>query len=531
MIAISLRFVAGRYHATPWGRHVNEGAVEWPPSPWRILRALVAVWKRTLPELSKSQIEPILRLLAEPPEFVLPPASTGHTRHFMPWFKKGPDDRTLVFDTFVAVSRSAPLLVRWPTASLDKQQRDMLARVLDNLNTFGRSESWCEAELVDNDKTSHRAICCPLQGDTPSGYEIIRLLCAHPASAFADDRVVTITTKAAGRGTNKTAMAERHTIYDPAWNLCMETLQLHRERWSDPPGSRWIPYVRPRDCFKLESPLRRTSTQQPTIRVVRYALDSTVLPLVTEALPVAESARRALMGIYGRLTEKDGVRGRSAVLSGKDAHNQPLADHRHAYYLPTDEDGDGRLDHLTILAASGFGPDERRALDRMHELRTDREGEAEHPLRPLLMGMAASDEYRPGPLRESDVWISVTPYLATHYAKTRGRYRIDIGSAQDRATFILDDLRTQLAAVRPDLVDEAATMIIDPEWDETHAFKIAQRWRTIQFKRYRRKVSDDGGRRLAGAFRLTFRHPVRGPIALGFSSHFGMGLFMPLNRT
>lgn len=74
-------------------------------------------------------------------------------------------------------------------------------------------------------------------------------------------------------------------------------------------------------------------------------------------------------------------------------------------------------------------------------------------------------------------------------------------------------------------------MIIEPEWDENHAFKIAQRWRTIQFKRFRRKAGDDGGRRLAGAFRLTFRHPVRGPIALGFSSHFGMGLFMPLNRT
>ena len=34
---------ARRYHATPWDAHVNEGRVEWPPSPWRLLRALVAV--------------------------------------------------------------------------------------------------------------------------------------------------------------------------------------------------------------------------------------------------------------------------------------------------------------------------------------------------------------------------------------------------------------------------------------------------------------------------------------------------------
>ncbi|HFQ89125.1 MAG TPA: type I-U CRISPR-associated protein Cas5/Cas6, partial [Desulfobulbus sp.] len=48
MLAIGFRFIAGRYHATPWGRHVNEAAVEWPPSPWRIVRALAATWHRKL---------------------------------------------------------------------------------------------------------------------------------------------------------------------------------------------------------------------------------------------------------------------------------------------------------------------------------------------------------------------------------------------------------------------------------------------------------------------------------------------------
>lgn len=37
----------------------------------------------------------------------------------------------------------------------------------------------------------------------------------------------------------------------------------------------------------------------------------------------------------------------------------------------------------------------------------------------------------------------------------------------------------------------------------------------------------DGRWRLAEAFRLTFRHPVRGPLALGHSCHFGLGLFVP----
>ena len=51
--------------------------------------------------------------------------------------------------------------------------------------------------------------------------------------------------------------------------------------------------------------------------------------------------------------------------------------------------------------------------------------------------------------------------------------------------------------------------------------------RAIQFRRFRRKQGDDGGRRAAGAFRIVFSAPVSGPICLGHSSHFGLGLFMP----
>ena len=46
MFALTFSFPAGRYHATPWGRHVNEADVAWPPEPWRILRALLASYWR-----------------------------------------------------------------------------------------------------------------------------------------------------------------------------------------------------------------------------------------------------------------------------------------------------------------------------------------------------------------------------------------------------------------------------------------------------------------------------------------------------
>ena len=147
MITISLGFPSGRYHATPWGRHVNEATPEWPPSPWRLLRSLIAVWKRKCPEMDTAIIESVLRQLAIPPQFSLPPASTGHSRHYMPWFKKGPDDKTLVFDTFVAISKQASIHAIWPQAELDTAQRVVLKILLDNLGFLGRAEAWCEAGL------------------------------------------------------------------------------------------------------------------------------------------------------------------------------------------------------------------------------------------------------------------------------------------------------------------------------------------------------------------------------------------------
>ena len=58
----------------------------------------------------------------------------------------------------------------------------------------------------------------------------------------------------------------------------------------------------------------------------------------------------------------------------------------------------------------------------------------------------------------------------------------------------------------------------------------AHRLRPIQFKRFRNKAGDDGGRRPSAAFRILFPYPVAGPICLGHSCHFGLGLFVPADE-
>ncbi|MEW5980204.1 MAG: type I-U CRISPR-associated protein Csb2 [Acidobacteriota bacterium] len=527
MIGISLSFPSGRFHATPWGRHVNEGVPEWPPSPWRFLRALVAAWRRKLNDrLTEPDVKALLGSLLTPPQFVLPPAGTGHTRHYMPWFKgwkpgEAEKAKTKVFDAFVSLARDAHVVMLWPEAKpLSDAQRQRLTSLLEHLNFLGRAEAWCAAYLLgdrDADDALKQVNCGPINGAAvPADSEIVRVLCANPDSAFDN----------------------KHTQnrYDPDWHLCMETLQLHKAKWSDPPGSRWVVYTRRRDCFKVE-PARRAPrpTTVHRMQVARFALDSTVLPLITEALPVAESVRRMLIGIYGRrFPASDGSRGRSAIFSGKDGEDQPLQGHGHAYYLPTDEDNDGRLDHLTIVAADGFSERELKALDLLRELKSAERERSGHPLLALLLGLGQLDDYQPFPLRASKVWVSATPFIAPRYLKKRGTKRDPTELWNSPQNFLATVLREELGRLvgrRPDLNDLLLDAIqIAPLTDQHGAFRLEAgnlNLRPIQFKRFRQRRGDDGGNRTAGAFRIDFGRSVCGPIALGHSCHFGLGLFMP----
>ncbi len=542
MIGIALGFPAGRCHATPWGRHVNEGAPEWPPSPWRLLRALVATWKRKLDDrFSQSEIEGILRPLLAPPHFALPPASVGHSRHYMPWFKKVPEDRTLVFDTFVGLARESEVICLWPAGDLSANLEQTLATLLENIGFLGRAESWCDARLLKHDEVANWAIrinCRPLEGtEVPAGAEAVPVLCADPERALANDAF--LRTERRKRGRKVVETTKRTVSYDPDWHLCAETLWLHKERWADPPGSSWVLYGRSRDCFRIEPRPRRTPPFRAVPQVARFALDSSVLPLVTDTLPIAEAARRNLMGLFGRLAcSPDGTKGKSEIFSGKDAEGKPLSGHGHAYYLPTDEDedGEGRLDHLTVVAAQGFGPVELRSLDRLLEIKMSEREVSGHPLRVLLLGLGRFDDYRPAPLAENRVWVAATPFVAPRYPKKRGRRR-DLGEARwGGLAFLAIALREELLRLierRPDLQDLAIDEVaIEPLIDANGTFRLgARRLRPLQFRRFRQKRGDDGGRRPSGAFRLVFPRPVAGPIALGHSAHFGLGLFLPSRHT
>jgi CRISPR-associated protein Csb2 len=238
-------------------------------------------------------------------------------------------------------------------------------------------------------------------------------------------------------------------------------------------------------------------------------------------LPLAELTRRALLWQCKHLARRDDSSASDAAIWrlspafwGKDDDGRPQVGHRHAFFLPTDEDDDGHVDHLTVYAPMAFSALECRALDRLRELRLpDRD-----PLRLLLTGLGKPADFRCPLTEKSRTWVSATPFVVTRYPKLRGTKR---DRPEDYATpraFARHNLEQELRR-RPDLPE-----VVSIENEEAIG---RQRLRPIQFKRFRGKSGDDGGRRPAGGFRVTFAEPIAGPLCLGHSCHFGLGLFLP----
>lgn len=483
MICIGIRFNSGRFHATPWGRHVNEGVPEWPPSQWRLMRSLIATWKRRVPDqIDDVTMSRLLGRLAAPPLYYLPPASMSHTRHFMPWDKnwetKGPEAKTLVFDCFVAINPEDRLLLLWPDAELDSTERRALILLLERLTYFGRAESWCEAGLVDEVPVEPN--CRPLNANEApgEGHEIVRVLCSS-------------------------APLDMHSLF-------VETSDLRKQRLNplEPPGSRWVPYVRRRDCFEPKLARRTISSEEAIPTFAYFAVDGAVRPLLTDSVTLGDLARSATMAVYGR--QNDGKASRA--LSGKDEQGKPMNGNKHAHYISVDSDNDGWIDHLAIWAPMGFNSKEQEALGSLRALNPGNGGQT---VDLVLLGMGQASQI-PSPLTAvSRSWHSATPFILIRHPKLRGdtkggtRSKRLVDGPEDQV--ILELMRRGLPKVER-ILPMTGSML---------------RGRTVPwlaFHRWRKRGKSAGG---ASGFVLIFAEPVQGPIAIGYGAHFGLGVFMP----
>ena len=492
MLAISFTFPAGKYHATPWDRHVNEGAVAWPPEPWRLLRALIATWHHKIKHSGKNQ-ETTLRALIESlarelPHYTLPAASHSHTRHYMPQRKA--NSTSLVFDAFVAVGHNEPLYITWPNLDLSEDQERLLDDLLEVMTYFGRAEAWVEARRVPKSPAPN---CVPGDQalDLSTGEilgEVVTLFAPLPADEYLMLREQFLSDT---RAAKKLGSTLPDNLLDA---ISVETFDLRKRGWSQPPAARKVHYLRPLDAFR---PKRVPQKDVPPVfNTVRYLLIGKPLPRVEDSVRIGELLRQAVMSQAKRDLGEDSI---PPVLSGHDlpANNR----HQHAFYLPWDANGDGRIDRLLLHVPAGMGLQERRIVERLRRIWSRNGGELQLVLEDI------GDVNIGGPLiSHSQEWRSITPYLHPWHVK-KG-FRIE--------TQILREC-SERGLPKP---------IAFERLENVHVGKQSRR--PIHFYRFRGKRGLNQPDRRGSFWHLSFDEPVSGPLALGFGCHFGLGLFAPI---
>lgn len=531
-VTLKLTFPAGRYHATPWGRHVNEGVPEWPPSPWRLLRALVAVWRRTCPDLSEQQVRRVLEELVQPPVFRLPPHRVAHTRHAMPTnvlarnYKpsekekkagKYQGDPTIVFDTFVAVGRTDPVLIYWKDATLSAADAIAFGKLIGNLTTLGRAEGWVDAEVVEDVPAD--GLCKPESGltaDERQGRtEPVSVLCPDPNSVFGSEYYP----PPFDARQRRKGLKPDELLFDcPRWHLCLDTQIIHAERWPRVPGTEWVSYARS-PVPSMQGP--RTRPRPVGHTVARFLLDGPVLPLVTDTVRVAEAFRHRLLvrfqqnchqQRYGTVLPRQ-EEFRSEVLSGKDAAGHFLHGHRHAAYLPTVGSDSRWITHITVYARDGFNADEVTALSRLREFQVAVGGDRLLDLRVQLVGLGMPDHFgHIGLFQRHLIWRSVTPFVGPSHIGRKGRDRDLLKAIRREARRWAENHGVKAPAVERMPDTGSGTFHVFP----AHTFR-----------RSRSRDGGDGDQRPCGMFRLRFIDAVLGPLCIGYASHFGLGLFVP----
>jgi CRISPR-associated protein Csb2 len=466
MVSLAISFPSGRFHATPWDRHVNEGVAEWPISPWRILRALTAALHTRCPGLDRGLARETLHKLSAPPHFTLPPATSAHTRHYLSSNTLKRTDTSLTIDAFVALARDARVHVHWPI-DLSSDERRALAAMARGLSYLGRAESWCEVSILESGVEGPMANCSPMNGSGPApGTQAVRVLCAAPEVTNED--------------------------------LERTTAALQREGWSDPPGSRWVLYHRASDALTpgLVLPGPPRDAQQPT--VAELAFGGPVLPLLTDAVIVAEQIRAAAMSRHGAPSE---------TLSGKTTAGQRLlAQHRHAHYVPDARGRTGRITHCLVHAPAGFTEAEQAALAGVSFL-VQRHNRV--PLDVVLSGFGnAPDLARATPLfGDSRRWRSRTPFVLTRHPR-RGK--------DTPADQVIRELRLRGFPQPVEVISLAGAALTDPRAGDAGL----TRW--VEFLVERRDRPHPPG---VVGFGLVFAEPVRGPMLLGYGCHYGLGQF------
>lgn len=549
MLALRLTFPWGRYYAHPWGLNpARLREAEWPPSPWRLLRALAAGWFRAYPGCAPaSELRRLLEMLGrELPYIAIGPVTFSQAVHWQPNFgatKEGKRDavqkyliagaykRTRHENHFVATE--TPVVFRWNSVTLEEEYRSLLDEILPHISYLGRAESICKVERIEDGTLPGDGWCRPCLKDGEPIRRISEdcrdLFCPNPNDFQADD----LWSRREGRSGQNPTDAPPHLV---------EELLAHQPL---PDGARWVSYQMPegwpgRWVVRVAKAKRHTTNPSPAPRVARYlrfSLQCRVPVPLKFTVPLAERFRAQAIRHFSKIAG-NGVS--SFAFSGHDKPEDAVGEHQHAFYLPLghSQRQESLLEELHVWCPYGFTQREIEALMRVERLDW---GKGQYPIRPVLMaiGNTVPDDcpIAAGQI-SSRVWRSRTPFVPPRYF-----YRGNLHGAKLK---VKDTPEQQLAQclkqaglivpgeIRRLALNGAAQQFIPPasDWDIVRApegeVDLAASSVVTAVHIPTKSVQQEKVRRIGLFFEIAFDAPVVFSLpALGHSSHFGLGQFVP----
>lgn len=146
MFTLEVEFLLSGYHAKPWGRHPAQSGYEWPPSPMRLIRSVVA--GSYIVDMSDKDREELVRALKTPVGFFSTKTTQAKTKHYSlrylspSTFRNDPID-----DNFIVVEKAAFVFEGNPDFK-------KLNRALSMIKYLGRSESSVNLEAKKGENFS-----------------------------------------------------------------------------------------------------------------------------------------------------------------------------------------------------------------------------------------------------------------------------------------------------------------------------------------------------------------------------------------
>ncbi len=496
-------FPLGRFHATPWRVNpFDDPHGEWPPSPWRLLRAVTARWYQCSREADQdpdpAQLEKLQGALCTSTyAFHLPPGARRgsplrqyHPTEFgwRPAEKKKAGTRSygtsLVQDNYWCVPPEAP--VWWFIEGNDwtDELRALLAQCLSRMTYFGRAETLTHIRVAGSTDEIPPANCTLADKRTAGAVPVLSPL----QDAMRED-------------------IERTTDNPEAVKRAV------------PPGAQWLYAVRPQRPAARER--RRVPEHRPDCHLMQFAIGWNVAPERRGIVRLASRFRGAVLRELLRLKTDDAsatwtrasrdVRERVADMTGKDANGDTLKGHRHTEFLVWCED-DQPTRLLVWRGSRAFDADEQEAIllaatrDVSWAAAGSDSDEWKVRLVPLDRAVAPPSGFGN---QSSKVWESVTPYVPPRHHLRGGKER--------KGESMAEQIRREVQG-REIAQDVEVELLGTPQWVSVHVPRREASKRAF--------IGDRRGQMI----RLRFLAPVAGPIRLGHSSSFGMGLFRPVEE-